>query len=1016
MEQPYIKLYVVTFIIFPLLLLSVGCASFNNEKIVNNALDGNSFIDVKDALANLPEFSIDPLNRGKIEFLHKDVIKRRFQWCLAYGLNESEFSDPRPGIWETSEYMIGRIGVYIIFVESNGGLDPNFYDWTETSINWAKAGIYHALNWWKSQYPFSRPGLEFYVNVGTVIGYTKYEPMLRSSEDHKLWVTDVLQRLNCGEGNDHLEISKSCAHKIRQNWNMDWVFIIFVVNSGTSTPGWPDKRAFAYINGPYVVLPFGWFYHVMFEGTDGLSKIVAHEVGHIFGATDEYNGEVEYGGYLYEEDNDGSDCIMDSNKWCISNGTRRQIGWVDDNGNGYPDILENNPRIILTNKPTSVTDSENIVYEGIFMLEPYPCKRPGCRPVTINKITPLNVTGNLMAIDGSFDSAYEPFRLIYMPSKIGYQDIIFSIADYVTFKSESYNERILYTYLEAVDSEVIPQIGRVNVSTPVIIRFRVVTAHDEKPVTNGKIFINNLEGSAIGDGWFEIVTTSDIAGKFIYEPTSANVILITDVGTGILTSIKIKTKTVEIVYDRIVVEIQSLRERVDVGTEASIIVSAWYEYDKQPLIGEVILSENKVQRNVGLYKYRAIQVIDKAFRLSAFTTNEVDVIFDKVEISLFSQKQRFDVGKAPQITIDARYEYDKKPFQGEVYFNYPLMCDQVGSKTFYVIGIKDELYSLQTFDTNAIEVICDKVIVELSTKVQRVDVNSEAPINIKARYAYDSSPFLGRVHLSQDTVQSMVGLYTYSVKAIEDELYGLTVFESNEVQVIFDRVIISLTPTYDRVQVGKRAEILYKAHYSFDREPFNGEVCLDNRLISDTIGPITYSVARIVDEKYGLRTFTANSITIIFDKIMTSLNVETLMPFTTRIILKAWYEYDKKPINLGILVMDNRLIYSDERSLGLYVTEYVNLSPIITINGRFLVEGFDDIDIHENVIHIGNTMLYATACLTMVLCLRMAIKARTRAKVIVCPACGGVNYMGVRIGRIWEYECQECGRKWYVRK
>ncbi|MEM2615068.1 MAG: hypothetical protein QXO15_12725, partial [Nitrososphaerota archaeon] len=170
MEQPYIKLYVVTFIIFPLLLLSVGCASFNNEKIVNNALDGNSFIDVKDALANLPEFSIDPLNRGKIEFLHKDVIKRRFQWCLAYGLNESEFSDPRPGIWETSEYMIGRIGVYIIFVESNGGLDPNFYDWTETSINWAKAGIYHALNWWKSQYPFSRPGLEFYVNVGTVIG------------------------------------------------------------------------------------------------------------------------------------------------------------------------------------------------------------------------------------------------------------------------------------------------------------------------------------------------------------------------------------------------------------------------------------------------------------------------------------------------------------------------------------------------------------------------------------------------------------------------------------------------------------------------------------------------------------------------------------------------------------------------------------------------------------------------------------------------------------------------------
>jgi len=63
--------------------------------------------------------------------------------------------DPRPGMMETSEYMIGKVGVLIIFVESTGRIDPNMEDWQDWRMVQVEQGIYRALWWWASQYPFA---------------------------------------------------------------------------------------------------------------------------------------------------------------------------------------------------------------------------------------------------------------------------------------------------------------------------------------------------------------------------------------------------------------------------------------------------------------------------------------------------------------------------------------------------------------------------------------------------------------------------------------------------------------------------------------------------------------------------------------------------------------------------------------------------------------------------------------------------------------------------------------------
>jgi hypothetical protein len=86
---------------------------------------------------------------------------------------------------------------------------------------------------------------------------------------------------------------------------------------------------------------------------------------------------------------------MDGNAGpCISAGTQRQIGWVDDDLDGYPDILENEPVIIIEEKPPNITHDESIELGGVVKLDPYPYRRPYCRSVTINKVVPINYYWN----------------------------------------------------------------------------------------------------------------------------------------------------------------------------------------------------------------------------------------------------------------------------------------------------------------------------------------------------------------------------------------------------------------------------------------------------------------------------------------------------------------------------------------------------------------------------------------------------------------------------------------------
>jgi len=66
---------------------------------------------------------------------------------------------------------------------------------------------------------------------------------------------------------------------------------------------------------------------------------------------------------------------------------------------------------------------------------------------------------------------------------------------------ESHSRNVLYAYLEVQNIETPLTNKRVDVGAWVPIKFKVVLAHDKKPLDSGRIFVGEFEATLLGDGW-----------------------------------------------------------------------------------------------------------------------------------------------------------------------------------------------------------------------------------------------------------------------------------------------------------------------------------------------------------------------------------------------------------------------------------------------------------------------------------------------------------------------------------
>ena len=260
---------------------------------------------------------------------------------------------------DTGEFMLGRIAVTPVFLESNGQRDANTENWNSALIQQTLQTVQTGANWWVDLLAAQNTvhSLEFVFDTtyATTPVATIYEPISRPSNDYAQWVEEFLTGVG-QTGSSSIEVNmRAFNDSQRQKLSADWAFTMFVVNSNADPDGQfatngSFSRAFAFAGGLFLISP-----------STRPASTFTHEIGHMFWAKDEYAGGAGYTdrrGYYNTQNLNAADnpaqgfvqqpsimaagSLLDTayNNHVSPASTLAMIGWQDSDGDGVFDVLD----------------------------------------------------------------------------------------------------------------------------------------------------------------------------------------------------------------------------------------------------------------------------------------------------------------------------------------------------------------------------------------------------------------------------------------------------------------------------------------------------------------------------------------------------------------------------------------------------------------------------------------------------------------------------------------------------
>jgi hypothetical protein len=452
---------------------------------------------------------------------------------------------------------------------------------------------------------------------------------------------------------------------------------------------------------------------------------------------------------------------------------------------------------------------------------------------------------------------------------------------------------------------------RCDVGSTQQVRVKLALEYDNTPLgANDVVYINGTRASYdSANGWFYITVTSSTVGKKVFAVSSAS-----QTAYGI-TAFAEAQQLPSIIWDKVVFTLGVAKSRINVGDTAQISVAAKYAYDSSTFQGSYALNDTPTKSSVGKWTFRVGSMSDQLYGLTVFESNEVEIIWDRIKVnSLSASKARADIGSSVTISAQLVYEYDGAYItSGSFMLNGYLLIysgsngvwtastsrSSVGAVTFNSLSGTEGTYGLTAVNMNnqAVTVVWDKVIFTLTVPKTRINVGDAAQIAVVAKYAYDGSDFQGSYSLNDTTTKNSVGKWAFKVSTMSDNLYGLTIFETNEVEVIWDMLKI------DDVQVDLlNQKVRVKAVYAYDNAPVAGLVNYLGLLAqTDAQGYAEFDLSRLSevpfggecyvqsDQAYGLTTSTRG--TVAFCKAPVG-------PFSVRgdhaILNTSWNDVERK--------------------------------------------------------------------------------------------------------------------------
>lgn len=346
---------------------------------------------------------------------------------------------------DTSEFMIGRVAVSILFPESDGTTDPNLYDWTPALRDSVVRSAVRGLAKWSSFAAVRGIPLSFAIEVHYGLA-TRYEPITRTVADEDTWIQDVLMGF-LGYRSDVPTLAYDVANRARARLGAQWAALCFAVQDDSSSTGrFPDGYiSHAVLGGPYFVTPVKNA-GAAFQGA-ALDSYIEHEMTHMFWALDEHIPSSAWWscalstGYLNIYNSNSvvpHDNYCGSSVHCVMRGnypddvclfTQGQIGWADRDNNGRPDLLETRAAVAPDSDQYRTVAGKPITFRGRALEVARGNENPyhyftgdSISAATIDSVVFRIDNGpnqQALPMDGAFDSGREYFTVTIPPLPVG---------------------------------------------------------------------------------------------------------------------------------------------------------------------------------------------------------------------------------------------------------------------------------------------------------------------------------------------------------------------------------------------------------------------------------------------------------------------------------------------------------------------------------------------------------------------------------------------------------------------
>jgi hypothetical protein len=311
---------------------------------------------------------------------------------------------------QNSEFMVGDILLRMVYPESRG-ISENTEDWTDKELRDVnQAATSGALAF---QQKFTYVPINFVFTSHQRIN-TTFEPIKHTSDDDAgTWIMDTMKSLGYTGFKDAALAVHTFNNDGRKRFGTDWVYTAFIADSRNEPghifgggAGGAGYTAYAYLGGPYLVIPFpaGAGNPYLLTEIQLFSQIFQHESVHCFFGLDEYpsapsscNSHTGYLDYanrnkltVFEGDTLGCpnylNCLMwnaraaatDRRPICFY--TAGQIGVVDDNDNGIADVFDIAPTLVFEGAAAETVSTPDITLRMKAISPAVPNLNPAFQP------------------------------------------------------------------------------------------------------------------------------------------------------------------------------------------------------------------------------------------------------------------------------------------------------------------------------------------------------------------------------------------------------------------------------------------------------------------------------------------------------------------------------------------------------------------------------------------------------------------------------------------------------------